>query len=1120
MLRLARLSLRRPRAALIVWGACALALSLIGLGVSHALSPSVVVVSGSESSRAQALANAHFGPAQLVPILLEGPPAKLNRDGPALVRALRKRPHTRVLSAWDAGSASEGLRPAAGKAMIVVSVERGERQVVADDQPAIERLVARYASRPVRASVTGQPSIDRALKKQALSTALRSELIALAVLFVLLLLALRAPLAAALVTLLGAVTVLATDGLMALLGKVLDIDPIAVALSCMTGLALGVGYSLLILDRAHRLHAAAGARATDADTTAEALTAVRSTGRAVLFAGTGLLAALLIATAIAPTRILVSLGIGVLLSAALAIGSAVVVMPAALGLLAGRGLQAAIAAPGGIVRDWQRLVGAGTRVRHGAPLAGGLAALVLLALALPALSLRSGPPGVSQLPASDPARRAFEEVARVMGAGWPTPYDVIVADPRGPITTATLLAKLDSFQERVARGRRVASVTGPGGLSAETRPLGTLPTQLGESRKLLVGGRGDLGKLIDGLGQAGSGAKQLQSGLTSAAAGAGQLQAGSNAAHSGSTELHAGLATARTGSAQLSAGLDKALAGAQALKNGATSALAGSIELADGLGSAHVPVAAELPSLTQLANLTSATSSTLSGLQHEAQGASGDLAGALAALRGMSSGRSDPNYAPALAALERADGSVLSIESALTGAIPNAGSAARIAGNASTQGSFLARALAELHTGATKLQAGLAKLRRGNSELAAGISALSAGGVQLTTGLTQLREGAGALEAGLGQLGSGAGELERGLAGGVSPVGRLVSGLGEMQASVAKFRGALPSAKGLEELQQKSPGLFDSGYFLLAAIAGAPPASSNAAGFVVNIARGGDAAQIVVVSRYPSDSSQTAALGERLRAQTRTFATRNGLQAAVGGPAGDLTDFASATSARLPFVILAIALAIALGLGLALRAVALPLAAVLANMLTVAATFGALELLFGGSHPLLGGPGYVDPMSATGIFAAVFGVSLVFLLVLLVQAREGFVRGAGAGEALDRALRRTAAASTGAGLLMIAAVVPFATTDLLTVRQFGVAFAIAVALDVFLVRPVLLPALAEVLGERAWWPTRAGDPQRQRLEPQRPDAPSIRRSPTGPPGGGEDPQRGDADAEPVKERIT
>ncbi len=1078
MLHLARLSIRRPRQALLAWSVVVVALALIGLGISHSLSPSIVVVPGTESSRAQQLAGAHFGPTQLIPILLQVPSgrrAQLEHQGPKLVRDLVKRPHTRALSAWDAGAASEGLRPSANAAMIVVSVDRSEKDVVDYDQPQIERLVARDVTGPVRASVTGQPSIDRALKSQALSATLRSELLAVAILFVLMLLALRAPLAAATVTLVGAATVLSAYGLMALLARVVETDPIAVALASMTGLALGVGYSLLMLDRFHQQERLPDADPRHATSAAAAEAAVATTGRAVLFAGTGLVLALLLATAIAPTKILVSLGIGVLLCSALAVGGAVVVMPAALVLFGHRLVDAGAAAPTALKRDWDRLVGAGLMAhhpRHRAVIAGALATAALLALAIPVLSLRTGPPGVSQLPGGDPARQSFETVARVMGPGWPTPYNLIVVNPRGPITTAATLRALDQLQEQIARDRRVAAVSGPGELSAETKPLGKLPVSLAESGKLLTGGKRDLQRLVNGLGQAGSGAKQLQSGLRSASSGAAELHSGSGSAQSGAAQLHAGLAAARSGSATLSAGLSQALAGAGALKNGATQALAGSIELTNGLGSANTPVSASLPSLKRLAGLTASASSAVAGLQGQAQGAAADLASATEALRGMSSGKGDPRYGEALAALEHAAGSLAGVSSGLGSVAPETKSSAELAAGAATQGSFLASALSQLHKGASQLQAGLAKLRSGNVQLAGGIGKLSGGSGQLTGGLTQLRDGAGALEAGLGELTSGTGQLESGLAAGVSPTGELVNGLGVMQKSVARFRGQLPSPKELEELDVKSPGLFNSGYFLLAAIAGAPPAASNAAGFTVNVARGGDAGQIVVISRYAASSSRTAALGERLDAFAKRFASSHHLEVAVGGPAGNLADLTSATNARLPWVILALALAIALTLGLALRAVALPIVAVLFNLLTAAATFGVMGLLFGGGHPPLGGPGYLDPMSIVGIFTAIFGISLIFLVVLLVRTREELVAGASVDHALDVALRRTAAASTGAGLLMIAAVVPFATAGLLTVREFGVGVALAVALDAFLVRPVLLPAAVAALGRRAWWPTR------------------------------------------------
>ena len=352
----------------------------------------------------------------------------------------------------------------------------------------------------------------------------------------------------------------------------------------------------------------------------------------------------------------------------------------------------------------------------------------------------------------------------------------------------------------------------------------------------------------------------------------------------------------------------------------------------------------------------------------------------------MSSGKSDPRYGEALSALERASGSLSALSAGLAGTAPNARSAAELAASAATQDAFLVSALGELrhrrHEAPGRSGQAPRRQRQACGRHRRALRRRRAAHLGADAGCAT---GAGQLQAGLGQLTSGAGQLESGLAGGVSPTGQLVNGLGVMQSSVAKFRGSLPSPKGLEELQQKSPGLFNSGYFLLAAIAGAPAASANAAGFAVNVTRGGNAAQIVVVSRHGLSSAQTAALGTRLRLLARRFAARNHLQVAVGGPAGNLIDLASATRARLPWVIAAIALAVALALGLALRAVLVPLVAVLIDLLTVAAAFGTLTLLFGGSHPPLGGPGYVDPMSIIGIFTAIFGISLVFLVVLLVE---------------------------------------------------------------------------------------------------------------------------------------
>jgi predicted RND superfamily exporter protein len=125
--------------------------------------------------------------------------------------------------------------------MLVVSVDRPQRDVVRYDEPQIESLVSGQITTPVRAFITGQPSIDRGEKDASLSNLRRDELIAVGILLVLLLIGLRAPIAALLVTAVGAVSVLAGFGEVALLGRVLRLDPVGVAAGTMTGLALAVG---------------------------------------------------------------------------------------------------------------------------------------------------------------------------------------------------------------------------------------------------------------------------------------------------------------------------------------------------------------------------------------------------------------------------------------------------------------------------------------------------------------------------------------------------------------------------------------------------------------------------------------------------------------------------------------------------------------------------------------------------------------------------------------------------------------------------------------------------------------------------------------------------------------
>jgi RND superfamily putative drug exporter len=1070
MISLATFSIRRPKIALAAWLVAAVVLTLIGLGVSNTLSPTVTVVPGTQSARAQQLASATFGPTQLVPILLEGPKAQLNRQGPELVAALGRRPHTRVLSAWDAGSASAGLRATPTAAMIVVSVDRSEANVVRYDQPQIESLVTRRITAPVKPFITGQPSIDRALKDASVSSLRRTELIALGILFGLLLVGLRAPVAALLVTVVGATSTLSGFGEVALLGHVIKLDPVGVALGSMTGLALGVGFALLVLDRFHREQLPPGMHTRDA--AAAAIRELETTGRVVLIAGSGIALSLGLVAIVGPTELMVSLGTGMLACALFATGAAVVVMPAALVLLGRRIDLLRLPAPGPLTRAWSRLVDGGGWVTRHAVYVGFCATVLLAALAVPAFALHSGPPDVSQLPAAAKARVAFQEVSRVMGPGWPTPYNVIVVARNRPITTPALLASLNRFEQQIAQDKTVYSVDGPGAINSTSDQLKTFGPQLRHSAKISDQSKTQLLGLIKGLGQAGSGSTQLQSGLAQAASGASQLRGGSGTAQSGAGQLHAGLAQAKAGSATLAAGLNAALSGAQALKTGAGQALTGSSQLLEGIGLAQGPASASLPALKALSSVTASTNSALTAAPAQAQAATSAIGAALSAVQSMTTGKADPHFQAAVTALQKASSAAAGLSGTITTAAGSAATAKGLAGVIAFQAPGLVAALNMLHDGASQLQSGLSQLRQGNSQLATGIGKLSGGGNQLTSGLGQLTAGAGALQTGLGQLTDGTGQLASGLTGGVGPAGQLTAGLGTMQAAVIKARGQIPSTKALKALQRESPGIFSSGYFVLSAVAGAKPADRNAASFTINLLRGGTAGQIMVVSEYKSSDPRSQALGTRLDTLGAAFATRNDLQLAVGGPAGSLGDLTSVTQSRLPLDIAILTIAMALVLGLATRAVLLPAVATAFSLLVAAATFGVLQLLFGGANPPLGGPGYLDPMSIIGIFTVVLGITITYSALLLMRTREAYLAAGPSEDPVQLGLRQTAAAATGAGLVMIAALIPFATTDLLNVRAFGIGVAVAILLDTTIVRPVLLPAAIAVLGRMGWWPTR------------------------------------------------
>jgi putative drug exporter of the RND superfamily len=267
-----------------------------------------------------------------------------------------------------------------------------------------------------------------------------------------------------------------------------------------------------------------------------------------------------------------------------------------------------------------------------------------------------------------------------------------------------------------------------------------------------------------------------------------------------------------------------------------------------------------------------------------------------------------------------------------------------------------------------------------------------------------------------------------------------------------------------------TPGLFNSGYFVLSALDGSPPATREAVSETIDLRKGGQAATMLVVSEYSFNTDGSIRLNEELNEEAARLADKSGLETGVAGGAAQLKDYSRVTRERIPWVVIAITIATFLVLLVVLRAVLLAGIAVLLNLLTVGVAFGVLTLLFNVPEDWpLGGHEYVDAIGATLIFGLVFGLSIDYAVFLLTRMREHYDAHGDNAAAVDFGLGRTAGVITGAAAIMMAVFIAFSAAPIATVSQLGVGLTVAVILDATVVRIVLLPALMLLLGDRVWW---------------------------------------------------
>jgi len=1058
MARVTSLALRRSKLVIGLWGAVVLACLGLGLISGSAFAPPNLVAPNTETERWTDLtSDADFG--TNVSVLLTGPEADLREQGTMLASRLRALPGVRVVSPYDKVRTNGVAQPRTpfttrkrNTALFAVDVSLPRDTDPAEAVPLVRGVTDRTVEPPVSTSMTGAPAIGKGLSDELHESTKKSELIAAPILMLVLLLIFRSPVAAAVPLVLGFGTVQASRGIIQALATQFTVDQMALNLASMMALALGVDYSLLLASR-YREYRSREPAAVLANIEA----ASRASRRTIVTAATLVLAVMAIALVMSIGPVLQSVALGVIVATVFGALTALVVAPALLHLLDPWFDRWRLP-------DLRR--GGGSRFAGRQPIAVPIVALlVALLLAAPTLALAPGAPDVKLLPKETSARADYEQIGKVVGPGLGAMFDIAIRSrDKRPLTKRRSLRAVAQLQRRIGADPGIASVIGPGLIETMTRPLDGLQSSLDRQSRGLMRLRRGLAQAADGSVRIGAGAAQLHDGAGAAHRGAERLVGGIRAAAGGSRQLAGGIAASSTGSERLASGSRQASAGAGQLSGALDQASA-----ASGAMSNNARVLADdlQTGADQLAALDAPLATTEQRLDD-----------AWKALQAMTSGKADPQYQATLDAIAAATVSV-------TGADPNTGERpnpsyegiAAGVGDAAGQidlGLFLSdrmesqgqrtqSGVANLARGAKRLNDGIAQLEDGSARLSAGLGRLTDASGQLPEGLGQLSAGAGALADGLGQIDAGSGQLAARIGAPDAP-DTLANGLDRMHGALDRQQGQLQ----LGALNRNSPNVFTTGSFPLAVVNGVTRPGRERAQFVLDLSNGGRSARILAVPVFESSDPRIATVHDRISKIAAQVETPQ-LETAVGGPAAALQDFKDVMLGRLPLMIAAFALVSLLVLMVAVRSVPLAVICVVLNMLTVAVAFGAMQMAFGSSNPLLGGPGYVDLIAMFGALAVVFALSIDYQVFLLSRIREEYSESHDNERAIDAAIGSTASVITGAAAVMVAVFLASGTSSHIGVREVCVGLAVAVLVDATVVRLILLPAAMRLFGERVWW---------------------------------------------------
>jgi RND superfamily putative drug exporter len=382
-------------------------------------------------------------------------------------------------------------------------------------------------------------------------------------------------------------------------------------------------------------------------------------------------------------------------------------------------------------------------------------------------------------------------------------------------------------------------------------------------------------------------------------------------------------------------------------------------------------------------------------------------------------------------------------------------------------------ALAQIYSGQhNRLVPGLGRSASAAQQLASGQAQLTTGLQRLASGLAQsvggheaLNSGQSALYGGMSRLSSGSSQLASGLA-------KLPSGVKQIVDNTLKLSNGLSKTGSyLSDVSQQSDTADAGGFYL-------PNSALDSTAFSTAIKQflspDGRVARIQYLSTTSPGS--TAGLNRFGAVKSQVVealkgTTLDGSDIAMTGASGGSADLRDYFKADFKLVLIAVLLTVLILMMIVLRSLIAPLYLLVSVILSYGAALGSTVLIF---HQILGQemPFNVPVLS----FVLLVAVGADYNILLMSRMRES--KGRLTPKAVGRAVTATGPVITSAGIIFSSAFLPMVASTLSAVSQLCFTVVIGLLLDTFIVRTLIVPACAALLGDKSWWPghSEASDP--------------------------------------------